>query len=151
MSDESKVIQLDSYKKQKQDDRRKTTERIFMTHVLGVYCVFGNNNLHQIELVDLSEGGCSFQVPFSAERKWSQPGDRMPLRLYFNQDSYLEINVTVKNSTPLIQNGMKMSRYGCEVDANSSSFQTYTAFVKFLKLYADQAKSDGGKVNVYFV
>ena len=88
---ESRVVDFNEVRAQKLEEKRRKTERIFMNHFLGVYCVTGNNSMHQIEMVDLSEEGCSFQVPFDGNKPWPAELQDLPVRLYFSQDTSVPI------------------------------------------------------------
>lgn len=148
---ESKVVDFNEIRAQKLEEKRRKTERIFMNHFLGVYCVTGNNSMHQIEMVDLSEEGCSFQVPFNPEKPFPTKDQNIPLRLYFSQESFLQIHVTIQNSRDAVQNGTRYVRYGCKIDAGTSTYPAYQAFVRFLKVYGEVAERDTGNINVFFV
>lgn len=148
---ENRVINLNEVREQRLEEKRRKTERIFMNQFLGVYCMTGSNSMHQIEVVDVSEEGLGFQVPFNAEKPFPITDKNFPIRLYFNQESYLQVYVTIHNSRPVIQNGTRYTRYGCGVDQTTSTFAAYQAFVKFLQVYGEVAQKDNGDVNVFFV
>lgn len=147
----SRVIDLNEVREQRLEEKRRKTERVFMNQFLGVYCMTGNNSMHQIEVVDVSEEGLGFQVPFNAEKPFPITDKNFPVRLYFNQESYLQVYVTIHNSRPVVQNGTRYTRYGCSVDQSTSTFKAYQAFVKFLQVYGEVAQKDNGDVNVFFV
>jgi hypothetical protein len=148
----SKVIDFNEIRQQKLEEKRRKTERVFMNHFLGVYCMTGINSMHQIEMVDLSEEGCSFQVPFKPEKPFpAQQGREMPIRLYFSQDNFLQVVVTVQNTRNTKQGNDTYVRYGCKVDPTTSTFAAYQAFVRFLKAYGDVSQKDEGNINVFFV
>ncbi len=145
------VINLNEIREQRLEEKRRKTERVFMNQFLGVYCMTGNNSMHQIEVVDVSEEGLGFQVPFNAEKPFPITDKNFPIRLYFNQESYLQVYVTIHNSRPVVQNGTRYTRYGCGVDQSTSTFAAFQAFVKFLQIYGEVAQKDNGDVNVFFV
>lgn len=145
------VVDFNEVRAQRMEEKRRKTERIFMNHFLGVYTVTGNKSLHQIELVDLSEGGLGFQVPFNPDKPFPTNDGTMAIRLYFSQDSFLEVYCKVENSRPAVQNGTRYVKYGCSVDTTASTYPAFQAFVKFLKTYAEVAQKDNGDVNVFFV
>jgi hypothetical protein len=146
-----KVIDLAEIRTQRLEEKRRKTERIFMNQFLGVYCMTGSNSMHQIEIVDVSEGGLGFQVPFNAEKPLPITDKNLPIRLYFNQESFLQVHVTIQNSRPAVQNGTRYTRYGCSIDPTTSTYAAYQAFVKFLKAYGEVSQKDNGDVNVFFV
>lgn len=148
---ENRVINLNEVREQRLEEKRRKTERVFMNQFLGVYCMTGNNSMHQIEVVDVSEEGIGFQVPFNAEKPFPIADKNIPIRLYFNQESFLQVYVTIHNSRPVVQNGTRYTRYGCSVDQSTSTFAAYQAFVKFLQVYGEVSQKDNGDVNVFFV
>jgi hypothetical protein len=74
-----------------------------------------------------------------------------PIRLYFSQDSYLEIFVQIQNSRPAIENHNRYLRLGCSIDRTVSSFPAYQAFVRFLKQFAEHAQNDAGNVSIFYL
>ena len=145
------VVDFTEARAQKMDEKRRKTERIFFRHLLGVYCVTGSDQMRPIELVEVSEEGCSFQTPFDAKNPWPNDSTDIPLRLYFSQDTYIPVVVKVQNSRPSIENGARYTRYGCMVDKSMSSYPAYQQFVKFLKLYSEHAHKDMGDVSVFYL
>lgn len=145
------VIDLNEVRTQRLEDKRRKTERVFMNQFLGVYCMTGSNSMHQIEIVDVSDEGLGFQVPYNAEKASPIVDKEFPIRLYFNQESFLQVHVTVQNQRTAIQNGTRYTRYGCAVDPTTSTFEAYQAFVKFLQIYGAVSQKDKGDVNVFFV
>lgn len=148
---EHQVIDFTEIRNQKMEEKRKNSERVFINNVLGVYCVTGEHSMHQIEMIDLSEEGCSFQVPFNPEKPFPVQDKDLPIRLYFSQDTYMEIYATIQNSRPSIQHGTRYTRYGCTVDKGTASYAAYQTFVKFLRVYAEVSHKDNGNVSIFFV
>jgi hypothetical protein len=146
-----RVIDFNEVRAQKLDEKRRTTERIFFKHLLNVYSVAGHTTMHPIEFIDMSEDGCSFQVPHDAEKPWPVDATDVPLRIYFSQDTFLEIRVTVQNSRPSIENNRRYVRYGCKVSTESASYAAYLQFVKFLKSYSEHAHKDLGDVSIFYL
>ncbi len=152
--DESNIKQVVDFgeaRAQRLDEKRRKTERIFFQHLLGVYSVTGNAQMRPIELIEVSEDGCSFQVPFDAAKPWPADSRELPIRLYFSQDTYIPVMLTVVNSRPSIENGTRYVRYGCTVDKTMSSYPAYQQFVKFLALYSEHAHKDKGEVSVFYL
>lgn len=148
----SRVIDLNEVRTQRLEDKRRKTERVFMNQFLGVYCMTGSNSMHQIEVVDVSDEGLGFQVPADTGKPNPITDKDFPIRLYFNQESFLQVHVTVQNTRPARgENGTRYTRYGCAVDPTTSTYEAYQAFVKFLKVYGAVAQKDKGDVNVFFV
>ncbi|MBU6376854.1 MAG: hypothetical protein KGQ59_12705, partial [Bdellovibrionales bacterium] len=69
-STEINVIDFNQVRSQKLDEKRRKTERIIFQNLLGVYCVTGNSQIRQLQLVDVSEDGIAFLVPFDTKNPW---------------------------------------------------------------------------------
>lgn len=148
---ENHVVDFTQAREQKLEEKRRKTERIFFTHLLGVYTVTGDKRMLPIEVIDLSEDGVAFQVPFDAKHPWPSELVEFPLRLYFSQETYLEIRVRIQNSRPSIDKNQRFTRYGCAVDTETKSYPAYAQFVRFMKLYAEHAHKDLGDVSVFYL
>ena len=146
------LIDFTKAREEKLEEKRRKTERIFFNNLLGVYTVIANDQLKNIELIEVSEEGCSFQVPFNPENPWpNQIAQNVPIRFYFSQDTYLPVVFKIQNSRPCIDQGTRYIRFGCSVDKNVSSYEAYSQFVKFLKLYSVHAHQDTGKVTHFYL
>ena len=143
--------------------KRRNTERIFFKNLMAVYSVVGQNKICPVDLIEVSEEGCSFQVPcekvestaivdgvMNITEYLKVKASEIPLRFYFSQDSYLEIFIRIQNSSYSIENGAKYLRYGCTVDKTLKSYTAYQQFVKFLKLYSEYAHKDISRTSVVF-
>lgn len=150
-SDNVKVVDFNQVRNQKLDEKRRKTERILFQNLLGVYCVADNASIRQLQLVDVSEDGLSFLVPFDTKNPWPREDGDLPIRLYFTQDTYLPIQVRVVNSRPSIENGQRYVRYGCAVDNTLQAYPAYCQFVKFLKSFSEQAHRDEGKDSTFYL
>lgn len=148
--EQERVVDFNEAREQKLEEKRRNTERIFFRNLIGVYSVTGHAKMQPIELIDVSEEGCSFQLPFDPDRNWPTSNE-LPIRLYFSQDTYLEILVRIQNSRPSIENGNRYVRYGCMVDKELKSYPAYQAFIKFLRQYAEHAHKDMGDVSVFYL
>ncbi|MEN9724152.1 MAG: hypothetical protein RJB38_2138 [Pseudomonadota bacterium] len=146
-----KVVDFNRIRSQKMDEKRRKTERIFFQNLLGVYCVTGNTEVRQLQLVDVSEDGIAFLIPFDTKNPWPRESGDLPIRLYFTQDTYLPIQVRVVNSRPSIENGVRYVRYGCTIDQTLQSYETYSQFVRFLKSFSEQAHKDDGNTSVFYL
>ncbi|MDR3606293.1 MAG: PilZ domain-containing protein [Oligoflexia bacterium] len=149
--EQPRVIDFNEVRAQKLDEKRRTTERIFFKHLLNVYSVMGHTSMVPIEFIDISEEGCSFQIPYDPEKPWAVESTEIPLRIYFSQDTYLEIRVNVQNSRPSIENNRRYVRYGCKVNTSTSSYAAYQQFVKFLRAYSENAHKDLGDVSIFYL
>jgi hypothetical protein len=146
------VIDFNEIRAQKLEEKRRKNERIFFKHLLSVYSVMSDaKSMFPIELIDVSEDGCAFQVPFNPDKPWPTNADEIPLRLYFSQDTYLEVLAKIVNARPSIENGARYTRYGCAVDKTTSSYPAFIQFVKFLKLYSEHAHKDLGDISVFYL
>lgn len=145
------VIDFAKIREEKLEEKRRKNERVFFKQILGIYTVVGKNELKQVEIVDVSEDGCSFQVPYDPKSPWPRDIEELPLRLYFTQDTYLPIQLKIQNSKPLIEEGGRFVRYGCSVDKTLSSYPAYQEFVRFLHLYSLHSHKDDGKVTLFYV
>jgi hypothetical protein len=145
------VVDFGQARAQKLEEKRRTTERIFFKHLISVYTVVGSSTMFPIEFIDLSEEGCSFQLPYDAERPWPNDSQDVPLRVYFSQETYIEIHVKIQNSRPSIENNRRFVRYGCAIDTITKSYTAYQQFVRFLKAYAEHAHKDMGDVTVFYL
>lgn len=150
-SGKPKVVDFSEARALKMDEKRRSTERIFFNAVLGVYSVTDGNKMKAIEMIDVSEKGCSFQVPFDSENPWPNDLKELPIRLYFSQETYLPLFLKIQHSRPAIQDGVRYMRYGCVVDDSLSSYEAYKQFVKFLKLYAQHAHKDTGDLTLFYL
>ena len=148
---EQQVIDFGEVRAQKLEEKRRTTERIFFKQLLSVYTVIGQTTMCPIEFIDLSEEGCSFQIPYDAAKPWPTDTNDIPIRIYFSQDTYLEVRVKIQNSRPSIENNARYVRFGCLVDKTIKSYAAYQQFVKFLKMYSEHAHKDMGDVTVFYL
>lgn len=146
----SQIINFSEARAQRMDEKRRKTERIFFKHLLGIYSVTESTELKQIELMDISEEGCSFQIPFDSSNPWPKNSKDVSVRLYFSQDTYLPIVLKIQNSRPCIEEGVKYLRFGCQIDKTISSYEAYQQFVQFLKAYSEHSHRDTGKVTHFY-
>ena len=147
-----KVVDFNQAREQRLEEKRRKTERVFFKNFISVYSVVDKSKMHPVELIDVSEEGCSFQVPYNLKKPipWPQQSSDLPLRMYFSQDSFLEIIVHIKNSSPIYENETSYVRFGCAVDKSLTSYPAYQQFVRFLKLYAEHCRKDNGEMSVFF-
>jgi hypothetical protein len=146
-----RVVDFTQVREQRLEEKRRQTERIFFKNLLSVYSVVSHTKMQAVELIDVSEDGCSFQIPFNPDNVWPAHKNEVPLRLYFSQDTYLEVLVKIQNSRPAIENNARFVRFGCTVDKDIKSYPSYQAFVRFLKLYAEHSHRDTGDVTVFYL
>jgi hypothetical protein len=145
-----RIVDFTQVREKRLEEKRRRTERIFFKNLISVYSVTGPSEAHPIELIEMSEDGCSFQTPFNTQSPWPTRSEQVPIRLYFSRDTFLEIFVKIQNSRPSIENGKRYTRYGCSLDKEVSSYPAYLAFVRFLRLYSEQARRDMGDVSAFY-
>ena len=145
------VVDFSEARAQKLEEKRKNTERIFFKNLLSVYSVVEGSSLVPIEFIDLSEEGCAFQIAYDPTSPWPKDSNQVPLRVYFTQNTYLELRVNIKNTKSVIENNRRYVRYGCEVDSSTRSFEAYAQFVRFMRSYAEHAHKDLGKSTVFYL
>ncbi len=123
--------------------------------MIEIYTVINNAQMKSIEIVDMSEEGCSFQVPFDPAHPHptglSSGGDAITIRMYFSQDTYIPVVVKIVHSKASIDNGARFTRYGCQVDTTVSSYGAYQSFVRFMKAYSESAHKDMGDMTVFYL
>jgi len=145
------VVDFSEVRAQKLEEKRRNTERIFFKQLLNVYTVAGDKTLRAIEFIEMSDEGCSFQVPYDTENPWPTDIKEIPLRIYFTQDTYLEVRVKILNSRPSIENNQRYVRFGCTVDTTLKSHGAYAQFVRFLKSYSEHCHKDNGDLSVFYI
>lgn len=148
------IVDFISVRAQRSMDNRRTFERFFMQHLVDVYCeINGSKEMLPVEMVEVSETGCSFRV--RAEKTEILPRDTtgkilpIQLRLYFSKDSYLRIGMTVVNATRDIAASGRTMRFGCRVDETFASTEAYRQFARFMQLFANHAARDTKHASAY--
>ena len=148
---DSQVIDFNQARENRLAEKRRANERIFFRNLLSVFSIVGPGKMTPIDLIEVSEDGCSFQIPHNPEAIWPNHTNRIPIRLYFSPDTYLEIQVKIQNSKPSIENQNRYIRFGCSVDQSTQSYPAYQSLVRFLKVYSEQAHKDLGEVSVFYL
>jgi hypothetical protein len=149
----NKVIDFSSVRAQRNLDNRRNFERFFLQHMIDVYCEVDGNQKMPIEIVEISESGCSFRL--STERAKNLPrdtkGELIPVhvRFYFSKESYLRVGFFAVNSTRDIANGTQSVRFGCKVDESFASTEAYRQFARFMEGLAKHALRDTKQVSGY--
>ena len=148
MKDNDEIISLDQFRNRKQEEKKRKTERIFFDHLVGVYAVVNPGKMVQVDLTDVSEEGLGIQVPYQSERIWPTQMNDIGLRLYFSAENFMEIQVDIKNTRPVIDGGSRYLRYGCAVKADQKSFSAWSKFISFLKAFSEVSERDSGNIGV---
>jgi hypothetical protein len=149
--EDGKVISFTKVREAKIEEKRRKYERILFKHILGVYCVAEGKGLKAVELVDVSTGGISFQLPVNSKNLESLAAGRdVTFRFYFSQETFIPVQVKIQNERLCVENGQKYVRFGCTVDTTSQSYETYKLFVMFLGSYAETSHQDKGDLKFFF-
>ena len=147
-----KVLCFASKKKESAEQKRRNFERIVFQNFLGAYSVLDKNGvIYPVVLVDISKGGCLFQVPWDAGSDVRfETGTETTLRMYFTQESYIPIVVKVKRSEEYYDDSRRASfmRYGCEFDRSLKSFKALKSFIEFMDNFAEHSVNDKGDVRL---
>ena len=145
------IIDFKSAQSEKLEEKRRKNQRIMFKSMIGVFGVGENDKLIAIDLIDLSETGVSFRVPFHAEKPWPTESSNLSIRLYFTQDTYIPVRLKVQNSKSMIDEGVRYTRYGCTVDKTISSYQSFLKFVEFMKAYSTESYQDNGGNQLFYI
>ncbi len=147
-SGKERVIDLNSYRKNKNEEKRREYERILFNRVLGVYSFAEKEALSHVEVVDVSFSGIRFreerpEAPF-------KPNQKIALRFYFTPNTYLRVVMEVKRIMNFEENGRAGVEYGCEIDKETKSYEVINQLVNFMYKYADTACQDNHPPLVWF-
>lgn len=145
------VVDFEQERTKRLNEKQRKYERVFFKQLMSVYSVLDGSKMKPIDLVDVSEEGLGFQVPFDSKNPWPQDLKEMQIRLYLSQDTYLPLVIRIQNSRQAIEDGTRYLRYGCAVDQGTASYPVFQQFVRFLKLYSEQAHKDMGEVSLFYV
>jgi hypothetical protein len=150
----SKVIDLTSIRAKRNQESRRGVERFFMQTMIDAYCELEDDKVQlPIEIVEVSESGCSFRV--SSEKSQALPKGKdggylpLPVRLYFSRDSFLRVNFDVINVTTDIAGGGQKLRFGCRLDTAFASSEVYCQFVRFVQTFAQHCGRDTKQFAAY--
>jgi hypothetical protein len=146
---DSKVINLTTIRAEKIEERRREYERIVFKNTLGVYTVMEQKGLHAIELLDISEGGLSFQVPEKGDLQFNE-GDMFPMRFYISTDTYIAVGVKIVRSFTAIDQGKAVHRYGCLIDKEMASYSAIYHFVQFITKCAEHGHKDNEHFKIFY-
>jgi hypothetical protein len=148
---ENRVVDFNEARELRLEQKRRRTERILFRNLVSVYSMDENSKPFPVDLIEISETGCSFQVLADAPTSSLIKKQEIPLRIYFSQDTYLEIFAKVMNSRASIEKNRRYVRYGCEIDKSVKSYTTYRLFVQFLKQYSIDAHRDLGNTTAFYL
>jgi hypothetical protein len=143
-----RIIDLNVYRKNKTEERRREYERVLFNRILGVYSFAEKSGLHHIEVVDISYSGLRIR-----EEKPEHPlqgGQKLALRFYFTPSSYLRLVVDVKRVIPYDEGDRKGLEYGCELDKGTKSYEVVKELISFMYKYAETACQDENPPMIWF-
>ncbi len=112
-SKQPKIVDLNDYRKNKTEERRREYERVLFNRILGVYSFAEKTGLHHVEVDDISFSGIKFKEV--RPEKPMHSGQRVALRFYFTPSSYLRLVVEVKRVMPFMEEDREGLEYGCEL------------------------------------
>ncbi len=145
------IVNFDEARAQKLEEKRKSTERLFFKNLISAYSVVDERALVPIEFLELSETHCTFQVPYDPSFPIASLGGPLPIRIYFSQSTYLELQTLVKSERQMIERGQRLIRFTCEIDRTSRSYETFIKFVHFLKSYSENLHKDLGDTTAFYL
>ena len=141
-------------RKESIERKRRNFERIMFQNFLGCYSVIDRHGgLYPIRIVDISETGMLFQVPWNPrnDQKFEKNRD-LSIRLYFTKNSYILALVKIKYGTEFVdETGATAMRYGCEFDQTNQTFEAIRTFIDFIYKFAEHSSLDKGDAKVHFI
>jgi hypothetical protein len=148
---ENRVVDFNQAREKRLEQKKRRTERILCRNLVSIYSVSDGSKPFPVDLIEVSEGGCSFQVPDDSQSNSLVKKDEIPLRIYFSHDTFLEIFVKIIHSSPSIELNRRFIRYGCDIDKTVKSYEVYKMFVQFLKGYSIHAHRDLGNSSAFYL
>jgi len=136
------VIDINQVREQRALEKKRRAERVFFKNILNVFSEKNDSSMISLEIIDVSEAGCSFQIEPEASGAWPSKSDEIPIKFYFSADFYFEVQVKIVNASISIDGRKKMMRFGCLVNQNHKSYPAYQQFVRFLKVYAEHSSEE---------
>ena len=142
------IIDLNLYRKNKNEQRMREYERILFNRILGVYSFAEKQGLHHVEVIDISFSGLKFREINPEEP--CKVGDKLALRFYFTPSSYLRLVTEVKRVTQFSDNDRQGIECGCTVDKNTRSYAVIKTLVEFMEKYSEVACQDDHPPLIWF-
>lgn len=142
------IIDLNDYRKNKSEERRREYERVLFNRILGVYSFAEKAGLGHVEVVDMSYSGIKFREtnpehPLKVDQK-------IALRFYFTPSSYLRLIVEVKRVLPFKEEDREGLEYGAELDKSTRSYDVIRQLISFMYKYAEIACQDQSPPMIWF-
>jgi hypothetical protein len=145
---EPRIIDLETFRKNKNEERKREYERVLFNRILGVYSFAEKSGLNHVEVIDISYSGIKFR-----EEKPQAPlkvAQKIALRFYFTPSSYLRLVVDVKRVTPFKEDDREGLEYGCQLDKNTKSYEVIHQLISFMYKYAEIACQDHNPPMIWF-
>lgn len=144
----NKIVDLATYRKNKNKQRRREYERVLFNKVLGVYIFVEKVGLQHVEVIDISFSGVRFReerpdIPLKV-------GQKIAIRFYFTPSSYLRVVVEVRRVIPFNEADQEGLEYGCELDKQTKSYAALKRLVAFMYRYSEIACRDGNPPLIWF-
>jgi hypothetical protein len=136
------IVSLSEVRKKRIQERRKNTKRTVLQAALSAYVQLSANKMIPVTLLDLSNDGLSFLVAKTSNGGQAIADVQVFLRIYLTQNTYFEVFAAVKNARDAVINGLSGVRYGCLVNEQQETHETFLAFVDFIRSYSLHAKQD---------
>jgi hypothetical protein len=142
------IIDLNDYRKNKSEQRRREYERVLFNRILGVYSFAEKTGLQHVEVLDISYSGIKFrEIQPEISLKVDQ---KVALRFYFTPSSYLRLIVGVKRLTPFQEEDREGLEYGCELDKSTRSYDVIRQLISFMYKYSEIACQDQNPPMIWF-
>jgi hypothetical protein len=144
----NQVIDFAAVRAKKNLESRRSVERFFLQNMVDAYCELdGGKHLLPLDMVEVSENGCSFRL--SADKREELPMGTngnpatLSVRLYFSRDSFLRVGFQMMNVNPEIgTGGTPKLRFGCKLDEAFASSDAYRQFAKFMESFTNHASRE---------
>ena len=149
LDNDQSIVDFKSVRSEKIEERRREYERVLFKNTLGVYTVIKQKGLHAIEVLDISEGGLSFQVSEKSDLLLQQ-GETLDLRVYISGEYYLPVEVKIIRCISAIDNGRRVRHYGCIIDKGLASYAAIFHFIQFISKCAEHAHKDDDHLKIFY-
>lgn len=150
----SKVIDFQAKRNESIEKKKRSFERVLFTEFLGSYAEIDENGTkYKVSMVDISQDGCLFQIPFTeGAREHFKSDTELVVRVYFTQDDFLPLHVNVRHVNEHVnERGDACLRFGGEFDKTMPSFKAFEPFIDFIYKFAEFSCIDKGESKVYFL
>ena len=150
----SNVISFNKKKMQVVEEKRRSFERVLFQNTVDCYAVIdGAESIYPLQMLDISEAGCLFQVPVCKNlHKFFKVKKNIDLRIYFTEGSYIPASVLIiREQLAKDIQGHEMAEFGCTFDQSKTSYQVLESFIKFINNFAKYSSIDHKTNKVYFL